>query len=402
MRKKWRSITAICLAVLLGCLIPMGTMKAEENDLSVADSDRDEDTDADGNSDAGEAVDGDEDSAIDESDDAAEADGELSDGPAGEDVGAAETAGDLPDGFVTEGIDVPEIAAYSNDIALLANYQGIEADVGVTVIYDKGGEKEKVLSVQEVQNSGFSTDYIYIDGNILRFRISTTFSEGTYLKENEGFFYYLDASGDDARPNFETIDWIGTYGTNEYSVPWNAGDGKYVIYIKAARYLDDRLTKSYVVSQYVVVDTTAPVITDSDDNEIRETDIHRAGDEFGFKVTDANLDSVDILDVRNNEMVDPVIDGQVYKFTLKAGTHYTITATDKAGNVTTRGISVSVTGELPPSIEIIQESGSKLLYSYTPYRLGAGSYTVGGDPTVYRGNNEFYVKASSLYTFTKK
>lgn len=51
---------------------------------------------------------------------------------------------------------------------------------------------------------------------------------------------------------------------------------------------------------------------------------------------------------------------------------------------------------------LIDASKTISLSAYMPFTFGAGSYLVSGDPTVYSGNQNFFVKADGQYTFTRR
>lgn len=134
-----------------------------------------------------------------------------------------------------------------------------------------------------------------------------------------------------------------------------------------------------------VIDTVAPVITGIEDGK----------DYYGavtFKVEDASLDTVE---VDGNE-VQLEANGT---YTIQPDNRsHTIVARDTANNMVSCTISVYETW-VRDGITI---NGDYMLKAGTPYKLGAGTWKIAEDETVYAGGNTFYVPVTKSYEFWKQ
>ncbi len=164
-------------------------------------------------------------------------------------------------------------------------------------------------------------------------------------------------------------------------------DGAYVVYVK----VEAEGQKYYARSSGIVADTQKPVIKGVESGKTYPEGTL-------FQVEDANLDYVLV-----NEQPAAPENGN-YKVAAN-GTSCMIRARDKAGNEET--CSVTVFGsetpgpETPDDSNVILESGEYALKAGVKYHLGAGSWKVGGDKSVYQGGIDFYVTADGSYQFTK-
>ncbi|MDE6212995.1 MAG: hypothetical protein K2M70_05915 [Lachnospiraceae bacterium] len=379
MHRKWKSMSALGMAVLLGCLVPMNTMLAAEDDTEVvqeveADSDSDVEvvSDAEEISDDNESI-GDETDAEDENaDNEADAEEENIAGEGNvEDENVIVEVDVANDG--DEGIEVMSEAEEpeAGDVAVQADAPVINITwQGQSYIYDMGGK----------------IDYTYVNNENQMLECSAS-QDGKAVS----FSYYLDEVTDieaEAKsaeeitwPDGQTSPWVRILSRN----------ANYVLYVKAVG--KDGQTV-YARSGGIVVDTIAPEIVGVE-----------AGKTYpegtSFTVEDANLDVVMI----NESPVTPASDGS---YRVKAnGTSCMIRVKDKAGNENT--CRIIVFGKLPeeepdePTEDnVISASGTYSLKTCTSYQLAAGTWQIDGDITVYQGGGTFYVKAAGDYSFTKQ
>ncbi|MBD5509561.1 MAG: hypothetical protein HDR05_16350 [Lachnospiraceae bacterium] len=382
MHRKWKSVSALGMALLLGCLMPMHTMLAAEDDAEVvqeieADSDTDEVSDDEVISDDNESLDDEADAGDENPDDEVNAGDENADeeiDAEGENVGDDANAADenVVDEADTdmdgqEGIQL--MAATEEPQAGAVEAQAVAAtsliDIkwnGNSYIYDMGGK----------------IDYQYVNNADQSFQITAS-----QAGQEVSFSYYLDRVEDltaEAKSASE-IQWPDTQPTPlkiDLAVNTN-----YVLYVKAEA---DGQTV-YARSGGVVIDTVAPKIVG-----VEAGKVYPAG--TTFTVEDDNLDYVMV----NESPVTPASDGS-YK--VKAnGTNCMIRAKDKAGNEQT--CSITVFGEEPEDNTVISKSGTYSLKPGVSYQLTAGKWKVGGDSTVYQGGRSFYVSSSGDYSFTKQ
>ena len=200
--------------------------------------------------------------------------------------------------------------------------------------------------------------------------------------------YYLDT---DSTTNTRSKEQLNSLC--KQSVPSDgriplSNDGKYVLYVKAAA----EGTAVYAVSKYrIVVDTQKPLI-----KGIKGGEKYPVGQTF--TVEEENLLKVTI----NEKPVSP--DGEK-KYTIEeqpnVGNTYVIKAEDIAGWSDTVTVTLTDTTPEPeePASNTITKPGTYSLQSGTEYKLGAGSWKVAGDSSVYPGGITFY--ASGTYTFQK-
>lgn len=149
------------------------------------------------------------------------------------------------------------------------------------------------------------------------------------------------------------------------------------------------MSDALVISD-ILVDYFAPSINDIVDGETYYID------KMDISVFDANLKEVLV----NDEASILMGSNATLQLSSNGGsTEYNIVATDYAGNDTTMTIILAAewtkTGIIP--------SGERVrLNANTAYTLGAGSWKVSGDSTVYSGGTSFYVGGEGDYTFSNQ
>lgn len=377
MYRKWKKTAALGLAVLIGGMLPMGTMMAAENNTEVAQemeadsvSDADEVCDdkvvSDENESVDEEVKAEEENAVDEELGAEEEN--IIDEVIAEDENAADEA----DTVDNQNIGIEVMAA--SDVTEAGDTEDQENTGAPVIDITLNGENCKVDGL------GGDIEYKYFNYSDVELAFSAS-QNGTKIT----FSYYLDNNpGDKAK---DDIPWSGDCT----SMSWTLSSNKsYVVYVKAEK---DGQTV-YARSCGIVVDTIAPEIVGLE-----------AGKTYPegttFKVEDANLDVVMV----NGTPVTPESDGN---YRVKAnGTSCVIKAIDKAKNenncsVTVFGGETPGTGdETPETDNIISKSGVYTLKAGVKYHLAEGKWKVDGDKSVYQGDSDFYVKSDGDYKFKK-
>ena len=385
MYRKWKSVTALGMAVLIGCLMPMDTMLAAEDEVEVvqeveADSDTEEVRDDEAVSND-EAENADDESIIDEADagdenpdDEVNADDENAGSEANaEDANVVDEADTDNDGDEVIEIMSETEEPEAGDVEVQASAAAPVITItwaGESYKYDMGGKIE----------------YKYVKNTDQMFECSAS-QDGAAVS----FSYYLDKVADINAEAKSAGDITWPDGQTSPLVRVLSEDANYVLYVKAVG--TDGQTV-YARSGGIVIDTIAPKIVGVEDGKTYP-------EGTTFKVDDANLDAVMV----NESPVTPEADGS---YRVKAnGTNCMIRAKDKAGNEKT--CSVTVFGKLPeeepeePTEDtVISASGTYSLKTGTAYRLTAGTWQVGGDDTVYQGGRTIYVTAAGDYSFTKR
>lgn len=386
MCRNWKKVPALGLAVLIGCMLPMGTMlAAEENAGTVQENEAKSDSDSDAlqddktiseeekkddenHTDKGK-TDSHENDIDKEKTDSHENDAEEEK----TDENDADDEGDIVD-EVKENRDEADNANTTPPIRQKApakaakspeSIEALEIEItseGKPLTFDLGGE----ITYEHVNHTGRS------------FNVSVTQGD-----QSISYFFCLKAdSGKEAleEEQMGSLAWTEIVSSGGILLP---EDGSYVLYVKAGE--DENVT--YKRSGGIVVDTKAPVISGVEDGKT-----YQEGTEF--QVEDANLESIFV----NDQPVALKEDGK-YQVTAKDNsTSCVIKAKDKAGNET--NCSITVSGK---SLEgdTISGSGTYSLKANTPYKLGGGNWSVQGSKTVYRGGSTFYVKTDGDYTFWK-
>lgn len=161
----------------------------------------------------------------------------------------------------------------------------------------------------------------------------------------------------------------------------SAGGQEQIVY---ARVTNQAGLSSYISSDGIVYDTTAPLIRGVSDGGTYY------GERITVNVTDDYLSRVTV-----NGILVNVSDNRAGLILEASDTAYTLVATDISGNRTECTVSVLESWMR----DGITGSGRKQLKTGTAYRLGSGQWTVGGDGTVYTGGSTFYVKTGGAYDF---
>lgn len=387
MCRNWKKVSALGLAVLIGCMLPMGTMlAAEENAGTVQENEAKSDSDSDvlqddktiseeekkddenhidkGNTDSHENdidkenTDSHENDAEEEKTDENDADDE---GDIVDEVKENQDEADNANTTPPIRQKAPAKAAKSPESIELIKIE-ITSE-GKSLTFDLGGE----ITYDEYDNYTGRT-----------FDVSVTQGD-----QPISYSVCLKADSEKEALKIGQMDSLAWTAMDSSGGILLSEDGSYVLYVKAGE--GENVT--YKRSGGIVVDTKAPVISGVEDGKT-----YQEGTEF--QVEDANLESV----IVNDQPVALAENGK-YQVTAKDNsTSCVIKAKDKAGNET--NCSITVSGK---SLEgdTISGSGTYSLKANTPYKLGGGNWSVQGSKTVYRGGSTFYVKTDGDYTFWK-
>lgn len=384
MYRKWKRTAALGLAVLIGGMMPMGTMLAAEDNTEVV-----QETDSVSDADAvpeDETISDDNESSIDEVKAEEENIGDYAntdDENVGDETKAdEENAADEVD---TDDVNADEEADTIDDqnagIQVMTATE--ESETGDIQVLD--GTEKPVIDIKfngqsYIYGMGGTIDYQYVNNADQAFEI-TAGQEG----QEVSFSYYLDrvenlAAGAKSATD---INWPDTQPTPMRIVL--SSNENYVLYVKAVA----EGQTVYARSGGVVVDTIAPKIVGVEDGRT-----YSAG--TTFTVSDANLSEVLI----NEQKAEP-LEGGKYKIAAQASsTSCVIRAKDKAGNSASCTITVSGS-ETPDTGNVISESKVYSLKAGVKYHLAAGNWKVDGDMSIYQGNSDFYVKGDGDYIFSK-
>lgn len=183
--------------------------------------------------------------------------------------------------------------------------------------------------------------------------------------------------------------YISTDSTKNFgeSVTFLTSSNQAVVYLKD---VTTGLVSEAIEVPAFKIDSSAPVIP-----EIKnESTIY--GSSIVLNVQDENLVKL----VINGE--EQELTGEITKIELSANygiEKYEILAIDEAGNETT--LTFTLAEEWMKSAII---PASRIVYLRTgqPYRLGAGTWTVGGDTTEYSGGITFYIRKEEQYIFQSR
>lgn len=410
MYKKWKSVTALGMAALLGCLMPMGTMlAAEENTEAVQESEADpvSDTDEsydgeanlDENENDGDEINADAENTGDEINaDAENIDDEVNayDENAGDEVNAEDEESVGNESNVDDENAGDEVNV---DVANVEDVAGDESDVneGIEVMSETDAPEESdteepeslpapVINITlngescKVDGLGGNIDYIYVNNSNPQLEYSASQGEQDLL-----IYCYLDKF-DDIADNAKDGEQLADLwkGPSSPTIDVLSTNKNYVLYVKAVG-TDGQIV--YARSCGIVVDTTAPEIVGLDEGKVYQ-------EGTTFKVEDANLESVKV----NETIVTPDSNGN-YQVSAN-GTSCVIRAIDKAGNEKT--CSITVTARTLEENGVISVNGTYSLKEGTSYKLAEGRWQVSGDSTVYQGDSTFYVKKDGDYRFTKR
>lgn len=375
MCRNWKKVSALGLAVLIGCMLPMGTMlAAEENAGTVQENEAKSDSDSaalqddktisneekkddenltdKGKTDSHEN--GGEERKMDEND--ADDDGDIVDE-------VKENQDEADNDNITPPIRQKALAKAAESPESVQKPEIEITSEGKSLTFDLGGE----ITYDEYDNYTGRT-----------FDVSVTQGD-----QPISYSVCLKADSEKEALKIGQMDSLAWTAMDSSGGILLSEDGSYVLYVKAGE--GENVT--YKRSGGIVVDTKAPVISGVEDGKT-----YQEGTEF--QVEDANLESV----IVNDQPVALAENGK-YQVTAKDNsTSCVIKAKDKAGNET--NCSITVSGK---SLEgdTISGSGTYSLKANTPYKLGGGNWSVQGSKTVYRGGSTFYVKTDGDYTFWK-
>ncbi len=402
MYRNWKSAAALGLALLLGCMMPMSTMLAAEDDAGTevcSDADagmtggdesapeNESTADEENTSEGEDAADGEnepeDEGAADvenEPEDEDAADGEnkpededaadVENEPEDEDAADGENKPEDEDAADGENTSEGEDAADGENKPEDENVPDVETTPEIFITRDG---KESTCSL----GGKITFEYIRNWGP----QVEVTVSQSD---QNMSVFWAKDKVTDmeaEAKTE-EQMSSLRWYEKEPSETILLAQDGSYVIYVKVTA----GEKNYYARSNGIVVDTQKPVI-----KGIEEGKTYPEG--TVFQVEDANLDRVLV----NEQPAVP--EGANYKVTAN-GTSCVIRAIDKAGNETACSITVS-TEEKPETDHVISQNGVYALKAGEKYHLTQGQWKVDGDKSVYQGGNDFYVSADGNYSFTK-
>lgn len=373
MYRNWKKVSALGLAVLIGCMLPMSTMLAAEHDGETG-----QDTKV--NVVLDNEVPDDADTPDDESNPDFEND--LSQGA----VQGAETdkdAGNVDDGNIDDTLHADDVDDGMEEIPAVGQKAPAKAaktqesmNAPQIVIKRLGQDSTKY-------HFGGEIEFSYVNNWGPLFDVSASQDDHTV-----SLFYYLDnvnkedkAKSEEQIKALSLVDWGEAQSSPISITPLH--DGNYVIYVKAVGE-DNQI--AYAWAGAVVVDTQAPKVT-----ELENGGNYPEGTVFW--VEDDNLESVTI----NEQPAVSEADGS-YKVVAN-GTSCVIKAKDKAGNST--NYSITIAGENPGEGNVISRSGTYSLEAGEAYQMTEGRWRVGGDRAVYRGGSTFYVRSAGNYTFVK-
>ncbi|MCX4322471.1 MAG: hypothetical protein OSJ59_05850 [Lachnospiraceae bacterium] len=425
MYRNWKSAAALGLAVLLGCMMPMSTMLAAEEDAETTEASVPENdafheeenvsgsetvTDEEGMPDDETVTDEegmpDDETVTDEEgmpgdETVTDEEGMPSDETVTDEEGMPddETVTDeegmpgdenVSDGESVDGIRSADIMTVpASDLS--AESDSVES-AEAPEIFIKRGDENKACSL----GGAISLEYMGYQDTL--FDVSVGGSDSGIP------FYCHTDKVTDVEAGAKTEDQMGTlfWGqkeTSPISIMPNKGDGCYVAYVK----VEAGGQTYYARSNGIVVDTKKPVI-----KGVEEGKTYPEG--TLFQVEDANLDKVLV----NEQEAAP--ENGSYKVAAN-GTSCVIRAIDKAGHEST--CSITVSGTVTPKPEepkpeepkpeepkpetgyTISKSGEYELKVGVKYHLAEGKWKVDGDKSVYQGGRDFYVPANGSYQFSK-
>lgn len=346
MKRKWKRVSVLCLSAMLGCMLPMSTMRAAEGVEYVENVQENESDFLSGDIvDPAEDLNG----------------SKLTENP----------ADDIDDADLEGNAGVKKEAAESEIYA-----QSEEGSAPVVEIQLEGVNRAQELEGQIAYN-------VYIGNHGQRLHI--------YVNQDSkptALWYYLDVITDGSDTSKSEGELAALWQAAEQTIHQEISlekDGKYVLYVKAAAANEQ---VSYARTDGIVVDTIAPVITG-----INNGGTYPAGTKF--RVEDDNLDTVMV----NEQQAVPSSDDGMYQIAASAGSaSCVIRAKDKVGNETVYSITVD---EIETDTTVIIENGTYFLRAGIAYRLDYGNWTLEGDNTVYRGGSMFYVNEDGSYNFKR-
>ena len=342
MYRKRKGLSVLGMAALIGCLMPMGTMLAAEENTEIVQEI------------GGDSV---SDNTVVSEDEAVPDDENVSD-KLNTDDGIA---------LLSEIENEPEAGDAETQASIAAPVIDIKWQ-GQSQKYDLGGK----------------IDYKYVNNHDQAFECSVS-QDGQavsleYCLETVAYTA-TEAKGEE---KMDSLSWQSVQSSSE-SISLSK-DGSYILYVKAVG-ADGQTT--YARSGAIVVDTIVPAVSPLLDGKTYP-------EGTAFQVSEANLESVKV----NGKLVTPESNG-IYRVSANGtSSSCVIRVKDKAGNEMT--CSITVSGR-DPSEEgnVISESGMYSLKTGDAYELSEGKWQIYGDSTVYQGGSTFYVTKAGDYIFTK-
>ncbi len=384
MHGKWKSLFALGMAALIGCMMPAGTMLAAEDEAEIgldAGSVSDNTVLGSGSDtlgDTGDAENGAE-TNTDTGNDQINTD--AGNGQTNTDGSTESDKTDLnPAADVDEAGGVFALTPAAEQIPEADSAEAAQsAEVPVITFkwngQDKTCELGGAVSYEYVNNTNQSLECsVTLGGQAVPFSFSqdkvadmTAEAKGSGQMDALAWTSVEKESGSDTLASIQFLN-----------------DGNYVVYVKVEA--DGQFF--YKRSCGIVVDTQNPKVV-----RVEEGKSYAEG--TAFEVQDANLKSVTI----NEQPAEPAADG-TYKVTAN-GASCVIKAEDKAGNKVT--CTVNVSGKDPAQDgNVISESGRYALQEGVRYQLAEGKWGIFGDRTVYAGGGDIYVKTAGDYLFMKE
>lgn len=354
MCRNWKSAAALGLTVLLGCMLPMSTMLAAEDDVETEAASVSENDVSD------EEVPGKEEAGI---------------------LTVAETEpGVVPNEAEThESADVPEIAI------------------------TRGGA-DKTCSL------GGEVTFEYVNNWGSMFEVSVNQSG-----ENASVYCYKDKVTDMEAEAKKEADMDSLGWGSKQSPPMSIeplSDGCYVVYVKVETVGGE---KYYARSNGIVVDTVRPVIKgveegnvysegtlfqveDSNLDYVLVNEQLAASENGSYKVT-ANGTSCVIRakDKAGNEETCSITVSETETPEPKPEEPKPEEPKPEEPKPEEPGTGT----ETPDDSNVISKSGEYTLKVGVKYHLADGKWKLAGDSSVYQGGNDFYVNADGTYTFSK-
>lgn len=402
MRRRWKSITALCMSAMIGCILPGSTMLAAEEDAEAVESVQETENSELPESERQEtevsesAEDEQPETEISESTEGEQQETESSEATESEQQETESSESVEDEQPETESPESAEGEQAENEISESSEEEQPETvdsivapqvmkTAAASEVQEQAEKAAPVIAIRlqgtdRVQALGGKIEYDTYVGNHDQ-RLSVSASNAIALS------YYLDTAANtaDESKSEEQLTGLWTAADQVSGQEVSLGqDGKYVLYVKAES-ADGQVV--YARTGGIVIDATAPVIVGIDNGGT-----YPEGTSFG--VTDDNLESVLI----NEQSAAPSADGTYQVAAAAYSSSCVIRAKDKAGNETVYSITVQ---EKKPEEDttVILESGTYSLKAGTAYRLGSGTWTLEGDGTVYRGGSTFYVRADGSYQF---
>lgn len=403
MRRRWKSITALCMSAMIGCILPGSTMLAAEEDAEAVESVQETEHSELSESEQQETENSE---SIEDEQQETERSESVEDEQT-ETERSESTEGEQQETESSESVEDEQPETESPELAEdeqpeTESSESTEEEQHETVDSIVAPQVMKTAAAPEVQEQAEKAApviAIWLQGTNRAQALGGKIEYDTYVGNHDQqlsisgenvtvLYYYLDTAAntsDESKSEEQLADlWQVAERVNGQEIRLGQ-DGKYVLYVKAES-ADGQVV--YARTGGIVIDATAPVIVGIDDGGT-----YPEGTSFG--VTDDNLESVLI----NEQPAAPSADGTYQVAAAAYSSSCVIRAKDKAGNETVYSITVE---EQEPDIRYIWVSGSYALKAGRDYHLGDGKWTLEGDSTVYQGGSTFYVREDGEYRFQKR